>query len=417
MFADNNKNMELALKLAFSRMGQTSPNPSVGAVIVKNGKVVSTGVTSEYGKDHAEINAIKNASGTDLNGADIFVSLEPCSHFGKTPPCVNSIIESGIGKVYIPILDPNPAVAGKGAAALKRAGVEVVFLHDMTSSASDLIRPFKKYILRKKPFILNKSAMTLDGRIADGSGNSKWISSEVSRLIVHRLRTKVDAVIIGKGTFEKDRPALTARLNDFSKESSIFFEKHPINSIGKENFFINMLISPNAVESFNDLRQPVKIIIGIPSGITGDEDFFKGSHVIYESKNKAAEYFKKNEVIKNKLNIVMTDSIGAEQIDEICLDLAAKGIMFAMLEGGGSLSGSFYESGETDQMMYFISPKIFGSGTGVLNFKSDQKKSIISEDDNFSSKDSSILQDVSTYLISGDLLYNAYKEKYNFEMM
>ena len=411
----DNKYMELALDLAFSRMGQTSPNPSVGAVIVKNGKVISTGVTSDYGKDHAEVNAIKNASGIDLGKSDIYVSLEPCSHFGKTPPCVNAIIESGIRKVFIPMLDPNPAVAGKGIAALKSAGVEVIFLHDMISSASDLIRPFKKYILRKKPYILNKSAMTLDGRIADGLGNSKWISSEASRLIVHRLRTKVDAVIIGKGTYENDHPLLTARLNDFSKESNSFLEN--INTNGRDNFFINKLIAPDDGKLFNDHNQPVKVIVGIPSGITGEEEFFKGSHIIYESRTKADAYLKERSVIKKDINIVMTDSTGAEQIDEICVDLASKGIMFALLEGGGSLSGSFYESGETDQMMYFISPKIFGSGTGVLNFSSYKKTPAVSKDEIFPEKEFSTLQDISTYLISGDLLYNAYKEKYNFEMM
>ncbi len=415
MLSDN-KFMKLALDLAFSRMGQTSPNPSVGAVIVKNGKVISTGVTSDYGKDHAEITAIKNASGINLSESDIYVSLEPCSHFGKTPPCVNAIIDSGIRKVFIPMLDPNPAVAGKGIAALKSAGVEVIFLHDMISSASDLIRPFKKYILRKKPYILNKSAMTLDGRIADGLGNSKWISSEASRLIVHRLRTRVDAVIIGKGTYEKDQPSLTARLNDFSKESNSFLEKNTFNANGRDNFFINKLIAPDDGNSFNVYKQPLKVIMGIPSGITGNEDFFKGSHIIYESRKKAEAFLKERSVIKNDINIVMTDSIGAEQIEEICADLAAKGIMFAMLEGGGSLSGSFYESGETDQMMYFISPKIFGSGTGVLNF-SFKDKPAVSKDENFPEKEFSTLQDISTYLISGDLLYNAYKEKYNFEMM
>jgi diaminohydroxyphosphoribosylaminopyrimidine deaminase/5-amino-6-(5-phosphoribosylamino)uracil reductase len=417
MIADKNKYMELAFDLAYSRMGQTSPNPSVGAVIVKNGDVVSTGCTSEYGKDHAEVNAIKNTSGINLRGTEMYVSLEPCSHFGKTPPCVNSIIETGISKVFIPILDPNPEVAGRGVTALKNAGVEVIFMHDMTSSASDLIRPFKKYILRKKPFILNKSAMTLDGRIADEDGNSKWISSEVSRLIVHRLRTKVDAVIIGKGTYEKDKPALTSRLNDFSKESYLFLGKYNVNLTGRDNFFLKKLIS-NEDEAFNDIKQPLKIIIGIPAGITGEEDFFNtGNHIIYESKNKGAEYFNKNKDIKNKINIVMTESEGSEQIYEICIDLASKGIMFALLEGGGTLSGSFYESGETDQMMYFISPKIFGSGTGVLNFSSVKKKSEFFKENNFQSNDFSKLQDISAVFLGEDLIYNAYREKYNFEMM
>jgi riboflavin biosynthesis pyrimidine reductase len=231
---------------------------------------------------------------------------------------------------------------------------------------------------------------------------------------VHRIRTKIDAVIIGKVTYEKDRPSLTARINEFSGESGLLLEKNKFNISGKDNFFLKKLLAVNSNELLNNDRQPIKVIIGLPYGITGDENFFKERHIIYADKKKAEDYFINNKKIRDKVNIVITESKGPEQINEICCDMASRGIMFAMLEGGGTLSGSFFESAETDQFMYFITPKIFGNGTAVLNIncgnnQGNKENSVFSE--------FSRLQDISTVLVGDDLIYNAYREKYNFEMM
>lgn len=272
------KFMEKALDIAFHHIGKTSPNPAVGAVVVRDGSVISTGGTCPAGSDHAEVTAIKAASqlstceaGMKLEGSEIYVSLEPCSHFGKTPPCTDAIINAGIRKVHIPILDPNPLVAGKGVQKLKEAGIDVVIHHEYADAAGDLIRPFKKMILRNKTYLVHKCAMTLDGKIAAPTGDSKWISSPYSRFLAHRLRQKVDAVIIGKNTMVLDNPALTIRLNDFDESVHEYFYNNVIKTVGRDNYFFNKLLSPED-ENF---PQPLRVLIGIPDTLNKDSLFWK----------------------------------------------------------------------------------------------------------------------------------------------
>ena len=226
-----------ALRLALAGMGRTSPNPSVGAVIVRGEAIVSTGRTGPYGGDHAEVSAIRTAR-QDLRGAEMYVSLEPCCHHGKTPPCTDAIIGAGITRVHIPLLDPNPMVAGKGALALREAGVEVVIRRDLASSAADLIRPFKKFILRKRPFTVLKLALTLDGRTATAGGDSRWISNDWSRFVAHRLRSLCDAVIVGKNTLAADNPSLTVRLGDFPPEVADSFRLDEFPVRGYDNYLL-----------------------------------------------------------------------------------------------------------------------------------------------------------------------------------
>jgi len=407
--SDKKKFMQIACEIGFEKMGKTSPNPSVGAVIVRNGNIIGKGGTGIYGSDHAEIAALKDAkkSGADLNDAEIFVSLEPCSHYGKTPPCAEAIIKSGIKKVYVPLLDPNPLVAGKGIRMLIDAGVEVEMMYDFASAASDLLRGFKKYILRGRSFIINKCAVTLDGKIATVSGDSKWISSEPSRLLVHKLRSKVDAVIVGKNTFINDNPSLNIRPGDFDEAARAFFSEGTIKPAGRKNFLIEELLKSEPDPS----REPLRVLIGMPDYIPDDCNFFRNdNYVIITGEKSYKSSFSKNSTLKNmdnKLNLfVGPDGDPEEEIDFIFRVLKEKGIMNAMLEGGGGINGTFFNSGSIDQFMYIIAPKIAGDGIPPIKGAGIEKMS-----------DSLLLHDVTTAMIGPDLLYCGYREQYNFEMM
>lgn len=406
--------MEKALDIAFRHIGRTSPNPAVGAVVVKDGAVISSGGTCPAGSDHAEVAAIKAAcrlpgygEGESLQGTEIYVSLEPCSHYGKTPPCTGAIINAGIKRVHIPILDPNPLVAGKGVKKLEEAGVEVRIHHEYAAAAEDLIRPFKKLILRKKTYLVHKCAMTLDGKIAVPGGDSRWISSPFSRFLAHRLRQKVDAVIVGKNTLAKDNPALTARLEDFEEGVHRYFSGEPISTMGRENYFFRKLLS----SSDEKFPQPLRVLVGIPDELNRNSLFLADeNYMIFEQEQKFEKLLKKEGSIAAELNRdklkIFPSSDYTEFSHYILTELADNGIMFAMLEGGSLLAGSFFDAGEIDQFLYVTAPKIIGSGISPLSGK---EKDMM--------KEAQLLHDISAAMVGPDIVVNGYREKYNFEMM
>jgi len=405
----NDLYMKRACEIAFSRIGRTSPNPAVGAVIVKNDNIIGEGGTGVYGADHAEVTAIKDAQkkGNDTTGAEIYVSLEPCSHYGKTPPCTDAIINCGISKVHIPLLDPNPVVSGNGVRKLIEAGVEVDIMHNHFHAASDLIRSFKKYILRCQPFIINKCAVTLDGRIAASSGDSKWISNEYTRLFVHKLRSRVDAVIIGSNTLMKDNPMLNVRINDFDNEIHRVLAESCSRISGRDNFFLAELLKSKII----DCNDPLRVLIGMPQEISVNCNFLRDdNYIIITSEKefeKAMSVNKELSRLSGKLNVAKEKFTSHEESIDFTMDvLKRKGIMTALLEGGGTLNGSFFDAGVIDQFMYVIAPKVIGSGISPVRGKDSDKMS-----------DSIQLRDVSTVLIGDDILFNGYKEEYNFEMM
>ena len=205
------KFMSRAIRMAQKGLGRTSPNPMVGAVVVKNGKIVGEGFHRALGEPHAEVDAIR-AAGAQTEGAELFVTLEPCNHYGRTPPCTQAIMAAGIKKVYYGIDDPNPSVIGGGAEFLRKAGVEVVgqVLENRCRALNDM---YLTNVTFKRPFVYLKLAMSLDGRVATRTGHSQWITSEQSRMRVHRLRDRVTAVMVGIKTVLVDNPFLTTRLN------------------------------------------------------------------------------------------------------------------------------------------------------------------------------------------------------------
>ena len=393
------KYMHAALEIAFSRMGRTSPNPSVGAVIVKNGKIISRGGTSAFGDDHAEVVAIKNAE-EDLHGAEIYVSLEPCCCHDqkKTPPCADALIQAGITRVYIPVIDPNPVVSGKGIQQLQEAGIDVVVMDDMAHKANDLIRQFRKYIQRKKPFVIHKSAVTLDGSIATESGDSKWISNEYSRYIVHKLRAIVDAVIIGKNTLLADNPALNVRLDSFSEDVKEYFRNSDFSISGRDSFFLRMLLGSDAPD---EAVSPLRVVIGLPEESIPGNILFDDNYLFFteESKKDLLKNGIHNEMIEAERIVFIEGKSRKEQIEQILGELYNRGKMLVMLEGGGTVAGSFFEAGEIDQVCYFITPKLLGGG-----------KSPLDGTGRVTIQDASALHDVSTVMLKEDVLYNAYAE-------
>jgi len=208
-----------ALALAQAVKGNTSPNPAVGCVIVRHGHMVGQGATQPWGQDHAEIVALKQA-GKKARGASVYVTLEPCVDYpGKrTPSCADALIRAGVKRVYVGALDPNPHVRGRGIARLREKGIEVTVVTSHHREILDLNQDFSKYIQTKIPYVIGKYAMTLDGQIATKAGDSHWISSEEARRWVHRLRSQVDAIMVGVGTVLADDPQLTVRLVDVSRQ-------------------------------------------------------------------------------------------------------------------------------------------------------------------------------------------------------
>ncbi|MCL1833916.1 MAG: bifunctional diaminohydroxyphosphoribosylaminopyrimidine deaminase/5-amino-6-(5-phosphoribosylamino)uracil reductase RibD, partial [Leptospirales bacterium] len=399
--------MKLACEIAFSRIGKTSPNPAVGAVIVKDGRIIGKGGTAIYGGDHAEIAAIKQAksSGCDTTNAEIYVSLEPCAHYGKTPPCTDAIIGCGISKVHIPLLDPNPIVSGKGVEKLTSAGVTVNVMNNHFDAASDLLRGFKKYILKGEPFVINKCAVTLDGRIASSAGDSKWISNEHTRLLVHRLRAKVDAIIIGCNTLIKDNPMLNVRADDFNLDIKNGLSESSNYINGRNNFFLSELLKTD----IDDYKDPLRVLVGMPNDISPKSNFLRDdNHIIIANRDDVDAMLKQNDEARkdlHRLNIVQYETKSGksneESINFVMSALKERGVMTALLEGGGALNGSFFNAGAIDQFIYIISPKLLGSGISPINGK-----------ESINVTDSLNLIDISTLQIKDNLLFNGYKYEY-----
>lgn len=319
--------MRRALRLARKALGLTSPNPVVGAVIVKNGKIVAEDYHKKSGEPHAEALAIAKA-GSACRGATLYVSLEPCCHRDKkTPPCVDAIISSGIQKVYSAMLDPNPKVSGKGFETLRRHGIEVIegLCKD---EAYRLNEAYCKYITTGLPFVFAKVAMTLDGKIADHTGNSKWISCEKSRQHVHKLRKTADAIITGIGTVLADNPQMTAR----TKRPPF---KNPIRIV-----IDPYLKAPEDFKIFNS-DAPTTIVLN--------------AHTFADTSNEA-----KIQTLKAKGVKFITFEGQRVNWHELIQRLAKQGITSVMIEAGASLTSSALLSGVVDKVIFIIAPKIMG---------------------------------------------------------
>ncbi len=322
--------MKRALELAKLGWGKTNPNPLVGAVIVKDDRIIGEGYHEKLGSAHAEVNAIKNSTESILSST-MYVNLEPCSHFGRTPPCVNAIIESGIKKVVISMIDPNPQVSGCGVKILQDAGIKVI-TNVLENEAKKLNDIFIKYITTKKPFVIMKVAMTLDGKIATYKGDSKWISNEMSREYVHKIRDRVSSIMVGIHTVINDNPFLTVRINDKIKQNGA--KRIVIDPKGKI-----------PIES-NILNKDANTIIVTTSLM----DIQKENLLMYNANEKNAS-----------LKILKCDSDPDNlDLDHIMNELYKLNIDSVLLEGGGTLNSFALKAGIVDKVMVFIAPKIVG---------------------------------------------------------
>lgn len=317
--------MKRALELAKKGRGRVNPNPMVGAVIVKDNQIVGEGFHEVFGGNHAEVNAL-NMAGENAKGAEIYVTLEPCSHFGKTPPCALALIKAGIKRVIISMKDPNPIVSGRGIKILRDNGIEVV-VGVLEAEAVKLNEIFVKYMETKTPYVLMKTAATLDGKISTVSGESRWISSKASREYVHYLRNNMMAIMVGIGTIITDNPMLTTRLE------------------GKR------CKSPTAIIIDSKLRIPLNCRI---------LETLKERKVII-AVTEEADKNKIKQLEDIGVSIIKTP-LKEEKVDlkYLMTKLGELGIDSILLEGGSTLNFSFLKEKLVDKVMCFIAPIMLG---------------------------------------------------------
>jgi len=320
--------MKRALALAAKARGQTNPNPLVGAVIVKNGKIVGEGYHVQAGAPHAEIVALERAR-EQAQGATLYINLEPCCHYGRTPPCTRAIIESGIKKVIISMLDPNPLVAGKGREELLGAGIQLE-VGLLAEEAQRLNEVFIKYITTRRPFVILKAGISLDGKIATSTGQSRWITGSKARYLSHQLRREADAILVGKRTILVDDPLLTVRLPQPSA-------KNPIKVVVDSTLEI-----PTSAKILSP-ESPAPTIIATTARAT---------------KEKMAQLEAKGARI-----ITLSEREGRVDLGELMDILAQEGISSLILEGGAELNAAALQAGIVDKVVFFMAPIIIGGST------------------------------------------------------
>ncbi|HEX3035174.1 MAG TPA: bifunctional diaminohydroxyphosphoribosylaminopyrimidine deaminase/5-amino-6-(5-phosphoribosylamino)uracil reductase RibD [Thermodesulfobacteriota bacterium] len=321
--------MSLALRLAKKAEGMTSPNPHVGAVVVKNGEIIGKGYHKKAGLPHAEIEAFLDAErkGHSIDGAALYVTLEPCCHTAKrTPPCVNEILQKRVSKVVVGTLDLNPAVSGNGVKALKEKGIKVK-VGVLEEKCREINESFFKYVATKKPFVVLKLAATLDGKIATFTGDSKWIGSEIQRKRAHQLRNKVDAVLVGIGTVIRDNPQLTVRL-------------------GKKSD-----------------RQPTPVVLDSKLRIPLDAQLLQIHEFPIIATTPLADTRKVGELEIMGAKVLMVDSEenGRVDIEKLMTKLGEEGITSVLVEGGSEIAASFLKKELVDKVIFFYAPKIVGA--------------------------------------------------------
>jgi diaminohydroxyphosphoribosylaminopyrimidine deaminase / 5-amino-6-(5-phosphoribosylamino)uracil reductase len=323
------KMMRRALALARCGVGKTAPNPAVGCVIVRDGKIVGRGWHKKAGTPHAEVHALREA-GELAAGADVYVTLEPCSHFGKTPPCAKALIAANVARVFVGMVDPNPLVAGSGVEMLRQAGIEVES-GLLEKRCQELNRPFIKWIQTKLPHVILKSALTLDGKTATSNGDSKWITGDKSRLEVHRLRGRVDAIMVGVGTVIKDDPLLTCRVPG---------GKDPLRVVVDSTLRIPLHAA------VLDVPSPAKTVVA-----TCSRDWAK----VEALKSRGAEV------------MICNERAGRVDLPDLFKRLGATGVQSVLLEGGSHLAGAALRGGLIDRCMIFFAPKVVGGdGFGLF---------------------------------------------------
>jgi diaminohydroxyphosphoribosylaminopyrimidine deaminase/5-amino-6-(5-phosphoribosylamino)uracil reductase len=326
--------MRLALELAKSASGQTSPNPLVGAVVVKDHQIVGTGAHLKAGEAHAEVHALQMAQGKS-QGATLYVTLEPCSHYGRTPPCADRVIQSGVKRVVVAALDPNPLVAGRGIDKLKEAGIEVQIglFHQESERMNEI---FNHYIVHKTPFVTLKTATTLDGKIATTTGESKWITSEEARADVHLLRHQNDAILVGVNTVIKDNPRLTTRIDGLQG-------KNPIRLI-----LDSKLRTPLEAQILNMDEAPTWLFTSKQAN----------QEQIKQYEEKGVRVFQSNDESRVSIAYVL-QALGQEQITSL------------IVEGGGEINAAFLQGKHVHKVVAYLAPMMIGGNEAPSSFRGE----------------------------------------------
>jgi diaminohydroxyphosphoribosylaminopyrimidine deaminase / 5-amino-6-(5-phosphoribosylamino)uracil reductase len=319
-----------AIELAGHGAGRVSPNPLVGAVVVRDGEVLGEGWHERYGEAHAEVNAIAACGAADLRGATLYVSLEPCCHQGRQPPCTDAILAAGISRVVVAAGDPSEKASGRGPGILRDEGVMVdIAQTDLAARAQAQNQPFRKHARTGRPWVMLKSAMSLDGKVATRTGDSKWISSKGSRELVHRWRAEMDAVAVGIGTALADDPLLTARGEDV--------ERQPLRVI-----FDSTARLPPGARAVHVSRQAPLVVVA----------------------SRAARRAATEALASAGAEVIV--ATGGNEPSRICSALDQLGSRYppvtsVLLEGGPRLAGSFLDAGEIDEVRLFVAPLLVGS--------------------------------------------------------
>ncbi|MCD6490279.1 MAG: bifunctional diaminohydroxyphosphoribosylaminopyrimidine deaminase/5-amino-6-(5-phosphoribosylamino)uracil reductase RibD [Thermodesulfobacterium sp.] len=358
--------MKIAIKEAYKGLGWTSPNPSVGAVIVDpvTKKIIAKGYHKKYGLPHAEVEAIKKA-GEKAKGAILYVTLEPCSHYGKTPPCTEKILEAGISKVICGIRDPNPLAKG-GLDYLKSKGIEVK-AGVLEKEVKVLTRFFLSYILKKRPWVIMKVASSLDGKIAVSTGDSKWITGEKARKFAHKLRHICDAILVGKNTVLKDDPELTCRLTKGKNPIRIVLDTHL--SLDTEFKIFNVTETKKTIIACGEKVDP-----------------------------------QKEKILKERGVEVWKLPLKEEKIDlNALLEKCTKNKISSLLvEGGAKIYGNFLEENLVDEIFYFVGPVIIGDKKGIFAIERKPLQSL---------KDALFLRDIKVKKLGNSFLFHFYTEE------
>jgi diaminohydroxyphosphoribosylaminopyrimidine deaminase/5-amino-6-(5-phosphoribosylamino)uracil reductase len=355
--------MKRALLLARKGKGRTSPNPLVGAVLVKRGKVMGEGYHAKAGKAHAEIVAIERA-GKDARGSTLYVNLEPCTHYGKTPPCAPAVVQAGVRRVVVGMVDPNPLVKGKGISTLRKAGIDVQ-IGTLEKQCKTLNEAFCKYILVKEPFVILKAAATLDGKIATRNGESKWISNEASRRLVHGVRNEVDAVVVGVGTILKDDPLLTARIRG---------GRDPVRII---------------LDSRLRIPEDARVI-----GVSSSRTLIATTTLAPRDKIERLE--------KAGAQVVLVESKnGKVDLRSFLSKLGELGMMSILVEGGSQVNGAFLDGGLIDKLLLFLSPRMMGDPQALGIFQGKGFEHL---------KEAASVEDIKIRRIGEDILVEGYLE-------
>jgi len=326
--------LERAIELARRGSGAVKPNPVVGAVVARDGEVLGEGWHESFGGAHAEVNAIEACGMAELDGATLYVSLEPCCHEGKTPPCTEAILQAGIRRVVVASDDPTEKASGRGLGILRDEGVEVVIADgELAASARMLNQAFRKHARVGRPWVLFKSAMTLDGKVATRSGDSQWISGEASRELAHRWRASVDAVVVGIGTALADDPQLTARPDGLPAKPATQPRRVVFDSLAR---------IPPASQLVAAAAEIPLTVIASRAAARADIDALEAAGVqvlVATGENEPAR-------VRSGL-----DQLGA-------LDVSA-----VLLEGGPHLAGAFLDAGEIDELRLFLAPLLLGGSS------------------------------------------------------